>query len=138
MRSHLHSRTRVERGAAAVEFGLISIVLLALLIGIIQFAIFFWAYEVSAHAAREGARLGAVDPCNTGAITALAENRLPNNLGAAATVTPPPSPVEVGKELTVSVRLDTLDTGFFPGFPSEVSKSATTRIEHVPFGSCTP
>ncbi len=34
-----------------------------LLLGIIQFSLWFWGFQVGAHAAQEGARQYAVDPC---------------------------------------------------------------------------
>ncbi len=49
-----------ERGVAAVEFALISVVLFLLIFGIIEFGKTYSQYEVFLHAAREGARVGAV------------------------------------------------------------------------------
>ena len=45
---------RDERGAAAVEFGLVALVFFTLLFGIIQFGLWFWAWEATAHAAARG------------------------------------------------------------------------------------
>ena len=56
----LHTNFREsERGAASVEFALISIVLFTILFAIIEFGIFFSQYQVFAGAAREGARVAA-------------------------------------------------------------------------------
>ena len=55
---------RDERGAAAVEFGLVALVFFTLLFGIIQFGLWFWAWQATAHAAREASRVAAVNPCN--------------------------------------------------------------------------
>lgn len=55
-------RSSNEGGAAAVEFALISIVLFAIIFGIITFGLFFSRYEVYQSAAREGARFAAVRP----------------------------------------------------------------------------
>ena len=60
----LRRRKSDERGAAAVEFALVSIAFLTLICGVIQASLFFWGYDVASHAAREGARRYAVDPCN--------------------------------------------------------------------------
>lgn len=127
-------RRRGERGAAAVEFALISIPLMVLLLGIIQFAIFFWAFQMGSHAAREGARVGAVTPC-AAAIEARAVERLPSNMGGTADATVPAS-LAVGGQVSVRVTLDTLDIGIIPGFPAQIVKSATSRIENVPAGGC--
>ena len=55
-----------ERGAAAVEFALVGVLLFTLLFGILQFGMWFWAWQAGGHAAREAARVAAVNPCNTG------------------------------------------------------------------------
>ncbi|MFC7362879.1 TadE/TadG family type IV pilus assembly protein, partial [Nocardioides astragali] len=40
----LRSRTHDERGAAAVEFALVSMVLMTLILMIIQMSLWMWAY----------------------------------------------------------------------------------------------
>ena len=136
-----------EDGAAAVEFGLVAVFLLTLLIGIIQFAIFFWAYQVGAHAAREGARQYAVHPCDVVSNDALVVSRV----GAAAPAAAPTvthnyakglgnsltGVREVGDQVTVSVSFSSFNLGVLPGFTGTVSKSATARLENIPTG-CTP
>lgn len=51
---------RDERGTAAVEFALVSVVLFMVVFGIIEFGKAYSQYEVYVNAAREGARVGAV------------------------------------------------------------------------------
>jgi Flp pilus assembly protein TadG len=51
---------RGESGAAAVEFALVSVVLLMLVFGIIEFGRTYGQYQVLTGAAREGARVAAV------------------------------------------------------------------------------
>lgn len=138
MHRHSHLHRRSQTGAAALEFGLVALVLLTLLIGIIQFAIFFWAYQVGSHAAREGARLGAVEPCDDAPIV----SRVVERVGAAAagatpvvTVTQPGSPVQVGEEIQVQVTYNAFEIGFLPALPA-IQKTAISRIEHVPAGGC--
>jgi Flp pilus assembly pilin Flp len=53
--------SRSERGASALEFALIAPVLVVLLAGFIEFGFIFQAQLAVTHAAREGARLAAVD-----------------------------------------------------------------------------
>lgn len=53
-------RLRREEGAAAVEFALISVVLLTLVFGMIEFGIAYSKANVYTGAAREGARYAAV------------------------------------------------------------------------------
>lgn len=56
------ARARGQRGAVAVEFALIFPVLVLLVLGIIEFGTGYHAWDATQNAAREGARLGAVDP----------------------------------------------------------------------------
>ncbi|HEY5859739.1 MAG TPA: TadE/TadG family type IV pilus assembly protein [Actinomycetota bacterium] len=51
-----------ERGAAAIEFALVAPLLFLLVFGIIDFGFGFHAWDASHNAAREGARVGAVNP----------------------------------------------------------------------------
>jgi Flp pilus assembly pilin Flp len=74
-----NQRWREERGAAAVEFALIFILLLTIVVGIIQFGIALSRLEVYVSAAREGARYAAVhcapdDPCDDAKIAARVES----------------------------------------------------------------
>ena len=135
-------RRRDDAGASAVEFGLITIPLFTLLIGIIQFSIWFWAWQAGAHGVREGARQYAVDPCGDH------DELIVDRIGAAAAGVPSISApavvngsgntstdVEVGDELSIEVSFQAFEIGFFP-FDFDVTQSATTRIEYVPTGSC--
>jgi Flp pilus assembly protein TadG len=56
------TRTRQERGAAAVEFALVVPLLVMLLIGVVTVAIGYSAKVALNNAVREGARLGASAP----------------------------------------------------------------------------
>lgn len=49
-----------EEGAAAVEFALVASLLILLLLGIVMFGIAFFRYQGVQAAAREGARIGAL------------------------------------------------------------------------------
>ena len=133
---------RSEQGAAAVEFALIAMLLFTLLFGIIQFSLWFWAWEAGGHAAREAARVAAVSPCDTAKIQTAGKGPL-NGPPAAATplptVTPSKvSPVKVGDPITVTVVFKSIDVGFFPWLNMTITRSATSRVENVPAGGCTP
>jgi len=52
----MRHRARRDEGASAVEFALVSMLLVLLLFGIIQFGWLFWQWLELTHAAREGAR----------------------------------------------------------------------------------
>ena len=58
-------RVRSERGAAAVEFAIVVPLLFLLIFGIIDFGFGFHAWDAAENAAREGARVAAVDPSTT-------------------------------------------------------------------------
>ena len=131
-------RTRRERGAAAVEFGLVAMLLFTLLFGTIQFGLWFWAWQAAGHSAREAARVAAVSPCDTAAIQDAGGDALD---GAPTATTPTvtvskTSPVKVGDDITIRVEFTTVDLGFFPGFDGIVDKSASSRVENVPAGGC--
>src|SRR5438445_6699402 len=65
MRTHaLKGRIREQRGAAAVEFALVAVLLFMILFGIIVWGTVFSKLEVLNGAAREGARLAAVGGTN--------------------------------------------------------------------------
>ncbi|TIC81310.1 pilus assembly protein [Nocardioides sp. GY 10113] len=139
MVSHAHARNRRERGAAALEFGLIAPILVMLVIGIIQFSLWFWAWQVGGHAAREAARYAAVHPCDSAGIQGTANDRLtgpPVDSTPAIGVTRSASPLEVGDDITVRVSFTTINLHFFPGFSAGVDKSATSRVENLPAGGC--
>lgn len=134
----IRSARRGERGAAAVEFGLVAMLLFTVLFGIIQFGLWFWAWQAAGHAAREAARVAAVSPCDSSAIQDAGTAALD---GAPTTTTPTvgiskTSPVKVGDDITVRVEFTTVDLGFFPGFDGIVDKSASSRVENVPAGGC--
>ncbi|MDP2233444.1 MAG: pilus assembly protein, partial [Actinomycetota bacterium] len=59
---------RHDQGASAVEFAIVSIVLVLLLTGILQFGYTFFQYLEVVHAAREGARWASlgVEPGSVG------------------------------------------------------------------------
>lgn len=50
-----------DTGASAVEFALVSVVLVTLLVGVIQFGYLFYQWVELTHAAREGARWAALE-----------------------------------------------------------------------------
>jgi len=64
---------RDERGAAAVEFAIVATIFFMLVFGIIDFGFAFHSWNNAVNAAREGARLAAVDP-NTTDITNRVRN----------------------------------------------------------------
>jgi Flp pilus assembly protein TadG len=68
MLRHGTDARRDDRGAAAVEFALILPLLVMLIVGMIQFGFVFNAYITVTHAAREGARMAAVNAFSVAAV----------------------------------------------------------------------
>ena len=110
-----------ERGAAAVEFALVSLILVTLVALTIQFAALFWGYQAASSAAREAARFGAVAPCDNAAINARGDQRVDEV-----------APVSGSTGFTFT----TPDIVPLPGTWPTIDKRATTRIEHIPAGGC--
>jgi Flp pilus assembly protein TadG len=137
-------RRRGERGAAAVEFALVSVIMLGLVVAIIQVSIWFWSFQVGGHAAREGARAAAVDarPCNDVNVRTLTTSRV----GAAAQGAPTVavsrvdndgrSGITVGDEITVDVRFAFHPIGPLGTVFPAIHKTATSRVENIPSGIC--
>lgn len=56
---------RGERGASAVEFGLVMLPLLFLVLGIIQYGVYFWSMNSGSNATGDAVRRMAVGDCQT-------------------------------------------------------------------------
>jgi Flp pilus assembly protein TadG len=130
---------RDQRGAAAVEFAIISVLFITLIFAMIQYSLYFWSTQSSANAAREGARRGAVgETCTTlqsrtsssvkleqGSITVTRTYENPTT-GASA----PPS---TGANVRVTITYNSLDLGF-PFVPflnnGAVEETAVARVEN--------
>lgn len=75
---------RSPEGAAMVEFALVAGLLFLLIFGIIDFGRALFLYNNLTNAAREGARVGAVDPNNTARVQAVVLSRIQDFTGAPA------------------------------------------------------
>ncbi len=133
-----------DAGAAAVEFALVSILLLLLLFGVISFGIALFRQQAASHAAREGARLASVGigtgrPITT--CTAFSDEVKSRGEGAnIATVTlgvteaSGNATLGVGDLVTVSVT-HTIDMSLvgslIPGIPQTITltQSGKARVE---------
>jgi Flp pilus assembly protein TadG len=137
-------RNRGERGAAALEFGLVLPVVMLAIFGIIQYGYHFWSLETAAATAREAARrlvVGSDWTCTQAEAVAQASGPAVGSGQATVTRryhteggTTQSSPV-VGSLVTVTVSFQSLDMGL-PILPlpnsGQVTQSATGRIEAVP------
>ena len=153
----LMSRARAARrrasgddGAAAVEFALVSVLLLLLLFGIIGFGLALYRQQAASHAAREGARLAAVGigtgrPLTT--CTAFADEVESRGEGAVVTevtldVTEASGNASLGIGDTVTVSVThTVDLSIvgalLPGIPSTVTLTQTGKSRVEVLGSVT-
>ena len=132
-----------ERGAAAVEFALVSLVLLTLVGVVFQFAIYLWAFQAAANGAREGARAWAVNPCGTTNTAKVVTAVTPAARTGSVTATPAfakgagntATGREPGDSVTVTVKMKAKAIGFnlVPGwdYNADITKTATSRVEDV-------
>jgi hypothetical protein len=136
----IRSRRRDDAGASAVEFALVVLPLFTLLIGIIQFSIYFWAWQAGAGAAREGARALAVDPNCSGLQGYLELHFIPGGVTDVSVYKTPAdaSGMQVGDVIEVDVEFTAFNVGFFPFFDGAVHERAESRVEHIPStsGAC--
>ncbi len=61
-------RAKDEKGAAAVEFALVALLLVSILVGIVQFGFTFFQYLEVVHSAREGVRWASLSDIDVGSV----------------------------------------------------------------------
>jgi Flp pilus assembly protein TadG len=108
---------RNRRGAAAVEFAVVSPVLFLLIFGMIEYGRMVMVQQVITNAAREGARKGVLDGSTNSDVTTVVGNYLTsaNISGATTTVTPTnPSNATYGGTVTVSVSVPYSKVSWLP------------------------
>lgn len=121
------------RGQAVLELALILPLLLLLLFGIVESGRLGNAYLVVTHAARHGARYGAVG-ASDGEITERVKSAAVPLAGENLTVEVSPPQRRTGQDITVTVRYPLrlympLAGQVFGGNPLVVSSSLTMRVE---------
>jgi Flp pilus assembly protein TadG len=97
-------KLRNNNGQSLVEFALILPLFMLIVLGIFDFGRAIYGYSALHNAAREGARYGAVHPCDTSGIIDMAQ-QMAVGLGEGVTVTP--TIVHVGavpERIQVTVR----------------------------------
>ena len=124
-----------ERGAAAIEFALVTPLLLVLVFGIIQYGWYFYAMQAGTSAAGDVARRASVGDCQSGGdAAALATERVgPAASGAVtADVSGSFTPDAIGETVTVTVTFDTADFNLWPiseFYDPTVSRTVSARLE---------
>ncbi|GAB4099300.1 TadE family protein [Sinomonas halotolerans] len=106
-------RTDRERGAAAVEMAIILPVLVALVMGIVEFGRAFNAQQTLTFAAREGVRAMALENDATTARTAVRSAGTPLGTIPDSSITISPTSCTTGTRVTVTVAYQLSTTGFF-------------------------
>ncbi len=108
---------RNRRGAALVEFAIVSPLLFLLVFGMIEYGRMIMVQQILTNASREGARLGVLD----GTTTADVQNSVTNYLtgasvnGGNVAVTPsPPNSAGFGEPVTVTVSIPFNQVSWLP------------------------
>ena len=131
-------RRRRDKGAVSVEFVFIVPILLVLIFGIIQFAYYFFQVQQGAFAAREAARQAAVGTRDCTELISFVVERVGAPTPVYVTLTPNPSPPEIGGTINVLVEFQAADFGFpFIPYPNDaaVVEDADTRVENIGAGN---
>ncbi|MBA7508123.1 hypothetical protein ES705_00043 [subsurface metagenome] len=98
-----HRIIKSEKGASAVEFALILPILIMLVFGIVQFGIAFNNYITITHAAREGARIAAVDLNNPDLKNIIIERAFPVQITEDDIVISTPEGTNIGDPVEVEI-----------------------------------
>jgi Flp pilus assembly protein TadG len=131
------ARARRDDGAAAVEFALISVLLLTLIFGIIQYSYYFFQSQGASSSVREAARLAAVGVNNCSTFKSTVVSRASSNgitvsaANVSLTFTGAGSRPAIGDLATVSLTYTPAKFGFpfVPFISGTDTKSALTRVE---------
>ena len=141
-----------DAGAAAVEFAIVSVLLLTILFGILQYGYFFFQATGVEHAAREGARLASVgirssatvaDPCTAFATEVDARAGTGDVTRVRALFTNTDGVAGIARGDTVAVTVFWAPSDFqFPFLPflggGTLEETGTTRIERLPASPAAP
>ncbi len=131
-----HRQPDSESGNAAVEFALVIPLLLLILCGIFDFGNLYFQMDVVNEAARQGARLFAVNvststsPCTLTQITTNLQSGYGNQLTVKANPSAPASGSSVTVTVTENVTIMTpVISAFFTSNPTPVSGACTMYVE---------
>jgi Flp pilus assembly protein TadG len=134
-RSRVH-QARPESGAAAVEFALVLIPLIALLLGMLQFGWYFFTAQSASSAARETARRLVVGSCTAGTDALTFARNQAHVASLGLTFGTPTSQNNVlpaiGTVLRVTVTANGNIIGLYP-MPNngQVTRVVESRVEDV-------
>ena len=98
-----HRIIKSEKGASAVEFAIILPILIILVFGIVEFGIAFNNYITITHAAREGARIAAVDLNNPDLKNIIIERAYPVPITPDDITISTPEGTDIGDPVEVEI-----------------------------------
>ncbi len=120
-----------EKGASAVEFALILPILIMLVFGIFQFGIAYNNYITITHAAREGARLAAVDLNNPLLKQIIIERAYPIPITEADIIISTPEGTKIGDPVEVEITYDiTIEIPLVGSWDIPLTSKAVMRLEN--------
>ena len=143
MRAWRHRQS--ERGAVAVEFALIFPLVFAVMFGIIQYGLYFWAAQNGASVAREALRRASVGACTDTQLTTYVNSRISTATASRTFLDPSgtsvAAPGVVGGTVQVTVTFPTynLNLPFVPvPSGSTATRTVQARLENNPttYGPC--
>jgi len=113
-------------GMSAVEMALVLPVLLLIICGVMDFGNLYLQWNIASEAAREGARMAAINPAGstTPKSQADVESFIQSNYGDTLTITMSPSPATAGSPVTVTVSKPI--TFFTPGIKAMFPEDFTS------------
>ena len=123
-----------NKGQAIVEFAIILPILILLLMGIIEFGLFFNTYLNITFASKEGARIASLDTnASNATILASIKGTMPSTTNVTLTVTPQP-PRVTGTTVTVTVStnytfITPVVSSLMPSNPYNISAATSMRSE---------
>jgi Flp pilus assembly protein TadG len=131
-------RRRGDDGAAAVEFALVSVLLLTLLFGIVQYGYYFFQSQSATSSAREGARLAAVGYSDCTSFKSGLDSRTTGITIKSYSVSFSPS-AAAGNTVIVAVTYTPTRFGFpfVPFISGDSTQKGTARVERVLSGEPT-
>ena len=106
-----------RRGAALVEFAIVSPLLFLLVFGMIEYGRMIMVQQIITNASREGARLGVLDGSTTSGVQTSVTDYLTGASVDGATVTVDPSPPDsagFGEPVTVTVSIPFNQVSWLP------------------------
>ena len=125
-----HLQQDPEGGAVAVEFALAIPVLVLILCGIFDFGNLYFQMDLVNNAARQGARLAAVNDETSQQITTALQSSYGNQLIVNESPSSPTSGSNVTVTVTSNVTIITpIISAFFPNNPYPVQGQCTMYVE---------